>query len=298
MYLDFFGLKSPPFENTPDPRFFFASEQHREALAAIEYTIRTRKGFVLITGQVGCGKTTVAHAVCRRCGDQATIVPIVPGHDSARSVLRQILKGLGVVTDRHDEYHELVEALRHKLMEHLDHDRPVVLLIDEAQNLQDESLEAIRMLSNLDTSTRKPVQVVLVGQPELRQRVRDSRHEALRQRVAMSKQLHPFEYEQTHQYILHRLRAACEDGDTESQQESTVVFQPGAVREIHRISGGIPRLINQLCDNCLLLGFVQETKLITAAMVHRVCQDMIPSFDEPAPQSGRFATELSLAGNM
>ena len=293
MYLDFYNFKCLPFENTPDPRFFFASEQHREALAAIEYTIRMRKGFVLITGCVGSGKTTVARAVCQRCGDQATVVQITPGNDSSGALVRQILKALAVNVEQHDEHFDLIDRLRQQLMERLDQDRPVVLLVDEAQVLCDDALESLRLLSSLDTSTQKPIQIVLVGQSELRQKIRGSQFEALRQRIVMAKQLNPFDVEETGRYINHRLATAAAEG-----QEARAVFSPGAVREIHRISGGIPRLINQLCDNCLLIGFVQESTKITTAMVHRVSQDMLPGFEEPASIPGLESRELSLAGNM
>ena len=275
MYIEFYNLAMLPFENTPDPRLFFASEQHREALAAIEYTIRMRKGFALITGDIGSGKTTVGRTMCERCGDQATIVQVLPGHDHAQSLLRQVLRALGVTVHRRDDYCDMVDRLRERLTDHLEQDRPVVLFVDEAQTLSDEALEALRLLSNLDTASAKPIQIVLVGHPELRQRIRQPRHNALRQRIVMAKQLYPFQIEETGSYILHRLRAASGE-----MHEPQVRFTPGAIREIHRITGGVPRLINVVCDNCLLLGFVREVRDITPDIVHRVAEDMVPSFDD------------------
>lgn len=288
MYLEFYHLASLPFENTPDPRFFFASEQHREALAAIEYTIRMRKGFALITGDIGSGKTTVGRIMCDRCGDQATIVQVLPGHHSSQSLLRQVLRSLGVTVNRRDDYGDMVERLRERLMDHLEQDRPVVLFVDEAQTLSDEALEALRLLGNLDTAVAKPIQIVLVGQPELRQRVRQPRHSALRQRIVMAKQLCPLQIEETGSYIMHRLRTA-----TGGEHEPQVRFTPGAIREIHRITNGIPRLINVACDNCLLLGFVREVRDITPDMVHRVAEDMVPSFDEAS--AGQADQQLGLS---
>ena len=293
MYLEFYNLKIPPFEGTPNPRFFFASEQHREALAAIEYTVRMRKGFVLITGCVGSGKTTVARTVCQRCSDEATIVQITPGRINASSIIRQILRHLGVEADSRDEHFDLIEQLHQQLMARLDEQCPVVLLVDEAQTLPDEALEGLRLLSNLDTATRKPIQIVLVGQPELRQRIRGTQFTALRQRIVMAKQLGPFELDETTQYILHRLKVSADDN-----QQTPDAFTDGAIREIHRVSEGVPRLINHLCDNCLLLGFVNETHQVSAAMVHRVAQDMVPSFEEATPPLDRLNPPLTLAGNM
>ena len=283
MYEDFFKLATLPFENTPDPRFFFASEQHREALAAIEYTIRMRKGIVLITGAIGSGKTTVGHTMWQRCGSQTTIVEIGHGHEDRHALLRQVLRQLELPHSASEDHAVLVERLRTHLLEQVRRDQPVVLFVDEAQTLSDDALEELRLLSNLGTATDKAIQIVLIGQPKLRQRIRSQRHDALRQRIVMSKQLLPLNRTETLQYVTHRLRAASSDPD-----EPAVCFSDAAVDAIFTYTWGVPRLINVACDNCLLLGFVRGSRQITPAIVERVVQDMVPSFsgstvqDEPS----------------
>lgn len=292
MYHEFYNLEVLPFENTPDPRFFFASEQHREALAAIEYTIRMRKGFVLITGDIGSGKTTVGRTMCERCGDQATIVHVGWGHQDRNGLIRQILRNLNVKSSRSDDHGRLLDRLGKHLTEQLQLDRPVVLFVDEAQTLSDEALEELRLLSNFDTAGDKLLQIALVGQPELRQRIRLPQHAALRQRIVMAKQLHPLNLAETHQYIVHRLRSAAAQG-----QVPRVQFDGEAVRQIFASTGGVPRLINVTCDNCLLLGYVRETPLIDASIVRRVLDDMIPNLEDDGQASQRAIAPMRLAGN-
>lgn len=279
MYHQFYQFEVLPFENTPDPRFFYASEQHREALAAIEYTVRMRKGFVLITGEIGSGKTTVARTISDRLADQTTIIHILHGHTDGASLLRQIMRALDLPLRRHEDHARRLERLRQKLLDQLLQGRPVLVIVDEAQTLGDEALEELRLLSNFDTATDKLIQVVLIGQPELRHRIRSSRLAALRQRIVLAKQLQPLNLQETAGYIQHRLRAASLDKDNVQ-----VSFAPEAVAEIYRFTAGIPRLINTLCDNCLLLGFVRQVRQITPAIVKRVIEDMVPSFtDGPWP---------------
>ncbi len=298
MYHEFFQLEVAPFENTPDPRFFYASEHHREALAAIEYTIRMRKGFVLITGDIGSGKTTVSRTMVDRCSDHAHIVQILHGHLDGASLLRQVLRSLDLPVRKNDDHARLLERLRQKLLDQIYQGRPVVLLVDEAQTLCDEALEELRLLSNFDTATEKLIQVVLIGQPELRDRMRSSRLAALRQRIVLAKQLRPLSSSETAGYISHRLRAASQD-----REQVQVRFSPEAVQEIHRSTTGIPRLINTVCDNCLLLAFVREVREVTPAMVRRGLEDMVPNFADapwsaPSLAPATVHPQLSLAGSV
>lgn len=291
MYQEFYNFHTMPFENTPDPRFFYASEQHKEALAAIEYTIRMRKGFVLITGDIGSGKTTIGRTMCERCCDEARIVTVLHGHQNPTELLRQVLRSMDVRFSKTDEHARLIDRLRDRLMAHLDENQPVVFLVDEAQTLSDAALEELRLLSNLDTATQKLVQVVLVGQPELRLRLRAPLFNSLRQRIVMAKQLMPLTMEDTQAYITHRLQAASTEPD-----KMMVTFDSSAIRELYRFSGGIPRMINFAADNCLLLGLVREVCLIDAAMVRRVVADMLPRFDETPVITARELPQLNLAG--
>ncbi len=290
MYHDYYKLAGPPFENTPDPRYFFASEQHREALAAIEYTIRMRKGFVLITGDIGSGKTTVGRTVCQRCADQALIIQVMHSHLEGSSLLRQVLRALHVKHQRQDDHGQLLEALRDKLLEQIDEKKPVVLLVDEAQTLSDEALEELRLMSNFDCNNLKLIQIVLIGQPELRQRLRSVRLSALRQRITLAKQLKPLTARETTQYIAHRLGAASLD-----PQQVHVRFDDEAIALIQQTTGGVPRLVNVTCDNCLLMAYVRQTDTITAAMVRRGLQDMVPNFNDSLDAGAAADASLNLA---
>jgi general secretion pathway protein A len=294
MYDEFYQFRTLPFENTPDPRFFFASEQHREALAAIEYTIRMRKGFVLITGEIGSGKTTVGRTMCHRCGDEARIVLVTHGHQDGTGLIRQVMRALDLPAQNNDARWDMLERLRQYLIEQLQRGRPVVLLVDEAQTLSDEALEELRLLSNFDTAQHKPVQIVLVGQPELRPRIASQAMSALRQRIIMAKHLRPMTVAETGQYIRHRIKEASVD-----PEHVAVEFDDAAVGLIHRHTGGVPRLINVVCDNCLLLGLVEEARRIEPNMVRKVLQDMVSTIEaEPAGLTAAPADQpLSLVGS-
>lgn len=278
MYLSYFQFETAPFENTPDPRFFYASDQHREALAAIEYSIRLRKGIVLITGEIGAGKTTVARVMLQRCGRDATIVQLAHGHRTADELLGHLARALGTETHEADDHANLLETLRHKLMQCAHEGRPVVLFVDEAQTLSDDALEELRLLSNFDTDTAKLLQLVLIGQPELRDRLATARMAPLRQRVVIARRLTPLTGDETETYIRHRLEIASSDPEAVH-----VRFEPAAIEQIHLFTGGVPRLINVVCDHCLLLGMVRQSPRITAAMVYRVLGDMMPAFNNPNP---------------
>lgn len=291
MYDSFYQFTLLPFENTPDPRFFFASEQHREALAAIEYTIRMRKGIVLVTGDVGSGKTTVGRTMLSRCGDRSTIIQLLHGHSSGLEMIRHIMRTLQVDAGDGNDHALMLERLRQHLFKQSQSGRPVVLFIDEAQTLSNEALEELRLISNFDTNTFKLLQLVMVGQPELRDRIGSAALSALRQRIVMSKRLRPLTIQDTAGYIAHRLRAASRD-----PQNVQVRFAADAIEGIFAFSRGVPRLINVVCDNCLLLGFVKESHTIDINMVRQVVADMVPSFDQSIEADG-MDSNLRLAGN-
>jgi general secretion pathway protein A len=294
MYTDFYNLTTLPFENTPDPQFFYACEQHREALAAIEYTIRMRKGFVMITGDIGSGKTTVGRTMIERCSNQAHIVHILHGHTTGDELLRQLIRQLELPVTELDDHASMLESLSRYFQQQSELDHPIVLLVDEAQTLSNEALEELRLLSNFDTATSKLVQVVLIGQPELRERVRSSQLSALRQRLVMAKQLRPMSIEQVDQYITHRLTVASIDPDNVA-----IEFSEAAVANIYKFSSGVPRLINFVCDNCLLLGYVREIlEPISKQMVSQVINDMLPSLERPARPEPRIVTRRKVADRL
>lgn len=289
MYEAFYNLRMMPFENTPDPRFFYESEEHCEAMAAIEFTIRLRKGFALVTGDIGSGKTTVGRLMCERIGDRAEIVRITHGHETPGALLRQVLRQLHVKTRRGDDHGRLLERLQRRAAAALDRNRPIVLFVDEAQNLSPAVLEELRLTSSFDTATHKAIQVVLIGQPELRQRICQPDLSALRQRIAMARQLHPLDRDNTVAYVYHRLKVASEGA------EPAVTFDAGACNRLYQSTGGVPRLINAVADNCLVLGMVRKTRTIDAKLVDHVVRDMIPSFTDEAPAVTQ--PKLALAGN-
>jgi type II secretory pathway predicted ATPase ExeA len=292
MYEAFYNLDVLPFESTPDPRFFYASEQHREALAAIEYTIRMRKGIVMVTGAIGSGKTTIGRTMLQRCGERATIVQLLHGHSRGGELIKHVLRTLNVPFRKCDDHAQLLEHLEVQLLEHAQRNKPVVLFVDEAQTLSDAALEELRLVSNFDTNTVKLLQLVLVGQPELRERIRSPQMSALRQRIVMAKQLRPLNIAETSAYIRHRIAAASKDKD-----HPAVSFAADAVDALYGFSGGIPRLINVICDNCLLLGFVKETRQINCNMVRKVIEDMVPSFEDSRSRQAPGEPALTLAGN-
>lgn len=276
MYEEFFDLRQLPFENTADPRFFYDSEQHREALAAIEYTIRLRKGIVLITGEIGSGKTTVGRKMLSRCGDQCTIAQIVHAHKDRAELIAHVIRSIGVNPPEEAGHARLLELLHNILIDFAQQRRPVVLFVDEAQNLSDQGLEELRLISNFDTNTVKLLQLVLVGQPELRDRIAQAHMMPLRQRIVLAKQLKAMSLRDTGAYIQHRITAA-----SNTPEQPLACFDDQAVRAVYQNTGGIPRLINVVCDNALLMSYVRENTTVTADTVLAVIEDMLPSFGQP-----------------
>ena len=271
MYESFYQLEAAPFESTPDPRFFFASEQHNEALAAIEYTIRMRKGIVLITGPIGAGKTTVSRAMLRRCGKTATVIQLAHGHRTADELITHMLHRLGLSDAQNGSHAQRLERLEQHLLHCAAAGKPVVLFVDEAQTLSDAALEELRLISNFDTEQTKLLQLVLIGQPELRERLSQESLAPLRQRIIIARKLRPLNANEVNRYIEHRLRVASED-----RGNVRVRFDEKAVQRIAAFTGGVPRLINAVCDHCLLLGMVQKTDTISRKMTERVIADMLP----------------------
>lgn len=292
MYAEFFDLHTLPFENTPDPRFFYASEQHREALAAIEYVIRMRKGTVLVTGSIGSGKTTIGQTMMHRCRPSATVVPLVHGHVTTGELLGHLLRSLGIHDHGNLDHAEQLERLKQHLIVQARDARPVVVFVDEAQTLSDAALEELRLISNFDLPSEKLMQLVLVGQPELRARIGEPRFDALRQRIVLAKQISPLNVQDAKAYVEHRLRVASTNPD-----DVRVRFDDEAILRLFAATHGTPRLLNATCDNCLLIAYVQQTSEIGASIVNRAVHDMIPRFDDPASNtSADLDSAYRLAG--
>ena len=268
MYDQFYGFHEPPFNITPDPRFLFFSERHREAFDHILFGIRERKGFIQITGEVGAGKTTLCRAVLEQLGPGYVTALILNPCMTSAQLLRAILKEFGL-TPRGDRV-TCLEILNEFLLDQLARGNDVVLLIDEAQDLDSDLLEQIRLLSNLETDQRKLLQIVLIGQPELREKLNERRLRQLRQRITVRYHLAPLSRFEVERYIQHRLQVVGANGRP--------AFTPWAIRMIFRYSSGIPRLINAVCDKTLLAGFVEGTDLLTWRQVRRAIRELEGKF--------------------
>ncbi len=269
MYNQFYGFAEAPFNITPDPRFLFMSDRHREAFNHVLFGIRERKGFIQLTGEVGAGKTTVCRAILEELGPAVKTALILNPVLTSSQLLKTILRELGLPTPRADRVTYL-ETLNHFLLDQLAAGNDVVLLIDEAQDLELELLEQIRLLSNLETDQRKLLQIVLVGQPELREKLDDRRLRQLRQRITVRYHLAPLTREETERYVEHRLHVAGGNGRPS--------FNRWAYRSIHRYSGGVPRLINAVCDKALLCGYVTGADRLTQQHVRRAIRELEGSF--------------------
>jgi general secretion pathway protein A len=280
VYEAHYGFTEKPFNLTPDPKYLYLSARHTEAYAHLEFGRKERGGFVLITGEVGTGKTTLARYFLGHVGDQAATAVVLYPALSAAELLQSILDDLHVVP-KGTSLKELVDALHAFLVQSRAAQRNVILLIDEAQDLAPEVLEQVRLISNLETDTEKLIQIVLMGQSELREMLARRDLRQLAQRVTARYHLMPLSSEETNQYIRHRLSVAGGEGK--------VVFTSGALAAIHSLSGGIPRLINLICDRALLGGYVQGTRIIHTALVRRAALE-VRGDDRPRRRVvGRYA---------
>ncbi len=266
MYLDFYSFKKSPFHITPDPEFLFLSESHKEASAALIYGIEERKGFIAITGEIGVGKTTILRAYLEGADpEKLKVVYIFNAVLSFESLLKQIFNELGLSAEQGAGVPELVNQLHRFLIEEYKNDRNVALIIDEAQNMPVETLENLRMLSNLETSKDKLVQIVMVGQPEFEQKLELTELRQLKQRIAIRCLIKPLNREESLAYIQHRLMR----GSSFHNQ----VFTKAALKRIVDEAKGFPRLINILCDNGLITGFGYQCNPVTEKILKEVISD-------------------------
>jgi general secretion pathway protein A len=265
MYKDFFGLRANPFNVNPDPRYLFLTRHTEEALACLTYGIQSRKGFVLLTGEVGTGKTTLINKLLEwlRLQQVATAF-IFNSRMNVPQFLDYMMTDFGIPCDSRAKSQVLLR-LYNWLLDRYRAGETAVLIIDEAQNLSDEVLEEIRMMTNLETFTEKLMQIVLVGQPELEQRLKQPHLRQLRQRLTLRAKTHPLSLQETKAYITQRLRIAGSNGQP--------LFDPEAVLAIHRYAQGIPRVVNLLCEHCLVSAFVDQQKLVAPNVVDSVARD-------------------------
>ncbi|MGC1388548.1 MAG: AAA family ATPase, partial [Steroidobacteraceae bacterium] len=267
MYTSFFGLSEKPFAITPDPRYLYLSERHAEALAHLLYGINESGGFIQLTGEVGTGKTTVVRTLLSRIPHHADVAVILNPRLTPVEFLLTICEELGVplaAADR-DSVKEMVDALNRRLLSAHAEGRRVIVIVDEAQNLSAEVLEQVRLLTNLETATQKLLQIILIGQPELRELLDRTDLRQLAQRITGRYHLRPLSREETLQYVRHRLRVAGASGE---------IFTSAALREVHRLSSGIPRVINVCCDRALLGAYTQEERRLGPGLVRRAAGEV------------------------
>ncbi len=254
MNLAFFGLKEQPFNATPDPRFLYLTPGHREALAQLVYGVQERKGFILLTGEVGTGKTTLVQALLRRLDGTTAVAYVTNSLLPFEGILEYVLEDLGIAKPGESHAQRLI-ALQHFLIERSRAGQHTALILDEAQNLQPDTLEQIRLLSNFETASEKILQILLIGQPELRDRLDQPDLRQLKQRIGLRATLPVLTAEDTAAYIRTRLRVAgASDLD---------LFSAGAVAAIAKHAGGIPRLVNTLCDHCLVVAYADQMRRIS-----------------------------------
>ena len=267
MYTSFFGLSEKPFAITPDPRYLYLSERHAEALAHLLYGINESGGFIQLTGEVGTGKTTVVRTLLSRVPHHADVAVILNPRITPVEFLLTICEelGLGIAEADRDSVKQMVDALNRRLLSAHAEGRRIIVLVDEAQNLSIDVLEQVRLLTNLETPTQKLLQIILIGQPELRELLDRNDLRQLAQRITGRYHLKPLSREETKGYVRHRLRVA---GASEE------IFSPRALTELHRLSGGIPRVINVACDRALLGAYTQETRKISARLVRRAAGEV------------------------
>ncbi len=274
MYEAHFGLSENPFGVNPDPRFLYLSEVHREALAHLIYGVRQRKGFIVITGDVGTGKTTLLQKLIQGLDERTRWVFITNPRLSTEDFLRAIAHGLRLVVADSGKGSFLI-AMEAMLSGCLRRGENVVLVVDEAQNLSGDLLEEVRLLSNLETASEKMLQIILVGQQELNDKLLQEGLRQLRQRVSIKYHLQPLGPEETSHYVQHRLWVAGGGGRE--------IFSDGALSALHAASGGFPRLINNLCDNAMLAAYSRNLTRVDAPLIEETVREMAASYPGRTP---------------
>jgi len=294
VYAEFFGFRELPFNNTPDPRFFYSTPDHEEALASLIYAVKERKGFVLLTGDIGAGKTLVTRLMLRHFGTQIASATLNHAVQDAGDLTESICTEFEIPVEPNASPTQLVRYLHDFLLAQFAQNLPVVLVLDEAQNLSVEGFEQLRMIGNLEADDAKLLQIVIVGQTELQRRFLSPQLRQLRQRVFRSYHLPAMDRETAEGYIRHRLSVVCDSSDD--------VFTPDAINAVYEHSRGLPRLINTLCDNALLSAYSADRHTIDEPLVTSVIDQMmtLPSsreslesaayrMDDPPPFEGRLS---------
>lgn len=281
MYTEYYGLLRAPFEMTPDPSFLYLGEAHREGLATLVYGVSSGKGFVMLTGEVGTGKTTLLHALLGQLDSQTRSAFIFNPRLNPLDFFRILFEELEIEAQGRTKAEYLL-SLNQFLIERLGKNEKTLLIVDEAQNLSAEMLEEIRLLSNLETPRSKLIQIMLVGQPELKEMLRRPDLRQLRQRIALAHHLRPFDEAEMSDYVEDRLRKAGYTGRR--------LFKRSALKELYQVTGGTPRLINSVCDSAMLLGFAKQRTAIDQGMIREVATDLELGDSAGATDSGETST--------
>ena len=265
MYTKFYGFKEKPFNTTPDSKFFFPSEKHTEALNSLRYAVEDRKGFVVVTGEIGAGKTTICRTLINQIDSASKVALITNTHLTARELIMSILDEFEIEYTTSSKQ-KLIGLLNDFLIKQLTNNVNVVLIVDEAQNLTPKVLEEIRMLSNLETEKEKLIQIILLGQPQLKAKLSHPKLEQFKQRIAVYYHLDALTLSETGDYIYHRLKSA-------GLEEIKDIFTNEAISLIYAYSKGTPRLINLICDSALLSGYAKDTKKISEQIISEVIKE-------------------------
>ena len=265
MYCKFYGLNERPFNVTSDPAFFFSSKKHKEALSHLLYGVTQRKGIIVVTGEIGTGKTTLCRFFLEQLGEKVKTAFILNPYFSEIQLLEAITKDFGISAEGRRRL-SFIWAFNRFLLKEAEAGNNVVLIIDEAQNLKPRQLEQIRLLSNLETEKDKLMQIVLVGQPELNRRLDLYELRQLQQRIMVRYHISPLDKSEVVEYVNHRLSVAG--------AHTKIRFSDEAFDTIYEFSAGTPRLINIVCDRALLAGFVQETFTIDASIINRCKEEL------------------------
>ena len=264
MYLEYWGLQKFPFENVPDPAFMYYSSEHEEALSRLVYAVKRNKGAVLLTGEIGCGKTTLSRVFIQQLADSEYDVGLITNPSlEPLDFVKEALYQLGLNSESHTKT-ELLKMLNDRMIENMKNNRTTLLIIDEAQLIGKETFEEVRLLSNFQLNDRYLLTLVLIGQPELRGIIRG--YKQLDQRIAIRYHLNPLNKDNTEKYIIFRLEKA---GRTKN------IFTPAAMEEIYGYSQGVPRKINNICDLALLVGFSVTVEKIDSDIIKRVIRDSL-----------------------
>jgi general secretion pathway protein A len=273
MYKEFYQIKENPFNVTADPGFYFSSTHHNEAFSHLVYGIKDRKGILVVTGEVGTGKTTICRTLLSNLDDKVKTAFILNPRFSDLQLLQIIIKDLGLKTSYKNKF-SLINALNDFLLQETSQGNNVVIIIDEAQNLRVPQLEQVRLLSNLETEKQKLLQIILVGQPELDEKLKLPELRQLNQRIAVRFNIMPLEKEELKNYIYHRISKASISPD-----RVIIEFTNGAIDAIYKHSKGTPRMINILCDRALLAGYVAETYCIDANIIYHCAQEVAHTYE-------------------